>query len=60
MVLCCLVKVGGVSDFGEVKVLWEELNCVCVYGGCSGGDVAVVTAVIVEEGEILPTVDSMC
>ena len=59
-VLFCLAKVGGVGDFGGVKVLWEELDCVCVSGICSGGDVAVVTAVMVEGGANVPTVDSMC
>ena len=24
-IICCLEKVGGIGDFGEVKVLWEEL-----------------------------------
>ena len=59
-VLCCLVKVGRVGDFGEVEVIWEELNRVCVPGGCSGGNLAVVTTVMVEGGANLPTVDSMC
>ena len=59
-VLCCLAKVGGVGDFGEVKVLWEELDCVCVPLGCRGGNVAVVTVVIVEEGSNVTNVDSLC
>ena len=59
-VLCCLAKIGGVGDFGGVKVLWEELDCVCVSGRCSGGDVAVVTILMVEGGSNVPTVNSMC
>ena len=59
-VLCCLAKVGGVGDFGGVKVLWEERDCVCVPSGCSGGNVAVVTAVMVEGGANIPTVGSVC
>ena len=59
-VLCCLAKVGVVGDFGEVKVLWEELDCVCVHIVCSGGNVSVVTEVMVERGANIPTVDSMC
>ena len=58
-VLCWLAKVGGVGDFGEVKVLWEELDCVCVPSGRSGGNVAVVTVVMVEGGDNIPTVNSM-
>ena len=53
-------KVSGVSDFGGVKVIWEELNCVCVPGGCSGCNVVVVTVVMVEGGSNVPTIDSMC
>ena len=59
-VLCCLAKVGAVGDFGEVKVLWEELDCVCVPSGCIGGNVEVVTAVMVEGRANIPTVDNMC
>ena len=59
-VLFYLAKVGGVGDFGEVKLLWEALECVCVSGGCSGGDVAVVTALMFEGGANIPTVDSVC
>ena len=59
-VLCCLAKVGGVGDFGEVKGLWEELDGVCVPGGCSDGNVAVVTSVMVEGGANIPTFNSMC
>ena len=47
-----MAKVGGVGNLGEVEVLWEELNRVCVPGGCSGGNVAVVTTVMVEVGEM--------
>ena len=54
------MNVGGVGDFGEVKVLWGELDCVCVPHGCSGGNVAVVIAEMVEGGSNVPTVDSMC
>ena len=59
-VLCCLTKVCGVGDFGEVKVLWEELNCVCVTFGCSGGNISVVTTVMVEGGANITTVGSVC
>ena len=59
-VLCCFAKLGGVGDFWGFKVLWEELDCVCVPDGYSGGDVAVVTSVMVEVGANVPTVDSMC
>ena len=54
------MKVGGVGDLGEVEVLWEELNRVCVPSGCSGGNVAVVTTVMVEEGDNVSTVNNMC
>ena len=54
------MKVGGVGNLGEVEVLWEELNRVCVPGGCSGGNVAVVTTVMVEGGANVPIGDSMC
>ena len=60
IILCCLAKVGGFSDFGEIKVFWEELDWVCMSSRCSGWDVAVVTAVMVEGGANIPTVDSMC
>ena len=59
-ILCFLAKVGGVGDFGEVKVLWEELDCVCVPSRCSGWDVEVVTMVMVGVGDNITTVDSMC
>ena len=59
-VLCCLAKVDGVGDSGEVKVLWGEIDCVYVPGGLSGGNVEVVTAVMVEGGANVPTVNSMC
>ena len=59
-VLCCLAKVGGVGDFGEVKVLWEELDRVCVPGGFSGGNISVITTVMVEGGANVPDVDIMC
>ena len=54
------MKVGGVGDLGEIKVLWEELDCVCVPGGCNGRNVAVVTTLMVEGGANVPTVNSMC
>ena len=53
------MKVGGVGNLGEVEVILEELNRVCVTGGCSGGNVAVVTAVMVEGGANIPTVNRM-
>ena len=59
-VLCCLAKVGGVGDFQEVKVLHEELDCVCVSSGRSGWDLAVVTLVVIGRRSNVPTVDSMC
>ena len=59
-VFCGLEEVGGVGDFGEVKLLWEELECVCVPSGCSGGNVAVVTVVMFERGTNIPTVNSVC
>ena len=55
-----MAKVGGVGDLGEVEVLWEELNRVCVPSGYSGGNVAVVTTVMVKGGSIVPNVDIMC
>ena len=58
--LCCLEKVGGVDGFGEVKLICEEIESVCVPGGCSGGNEAVVTTVMVEGGANLPTVEIMC
>ena len=59
-ILCCLVKVGGVGEFGEVKVLWGELNFFCVPIRRSDWDVEVVTAVMVVGRTNIPTVDSMC
>ena len=59
-ILFCLKKVGRVGDFGNVKVLWEERDHVCVPGGCSGGNVAVVTAVMVEGGANVPTINNTC
>ena len=59
-VLCCLVKVGRVGDFGEVKVLWEELDRVCVPGGFSGGNISVITTVMVEGEANVPDVNIMC
>ena len=59
-ILCCLAKVGGVGDFLEVKVLWEELDIVCMPSRRSGWDVAVVTAVVIRGGVNVPTVHSMC
>ena len=55
-----MAKVGGVGNLEEVGVLWEELNRVCVYGGCSGGDVAVVTTILIEGGANVPTFNYMC
>ena len=54
------MEVDGVGNLGEVEVLWEELNRVCVSGGCSGGYVAAVTSVMVERGANVPTVICMC
>ena len=54
------MEVGGFGSLGEVEVLWEEIDCVCVPVGCSGGYVAVVTTVMVEGGSNLPTINSMC
>ena len=48
--ICCLAEVGGVGNFGEVEVFQEELKRVCMTGGCSVGDVAVATTVMVEGG----------
>ena len=59
-VLCFLEKVGRVGNLGEVEALWEELNHVCMPGGCSGGNVAVATTVMVEGGANVPTVNSIC
>ena len=59
-VLCCLEEVGGVGNLGEVEVLREELDRVCISGGCSGGDVSVATPVMVEGGDNVPTVNCMC
>ena len=59
-VLFCLAKVGGVGDFWEVKVLWEKINSVCIPSGCTGWYIAVVTAVVIEGGANVPTVNSMC
>ena len=55
-----MAKVGGVGNLREVEVLWEELDRVCVPGGCSGGGVEVVTTVIVEGGDNVPTFNRMC
>ena len=41
-------------------MLQEELDCVCVPVGCSDGDVEVVTAVMVEVGANVTTVNCMC
>ena len=35
-ILCCLARIGGVGDFWEVQVLWEELDNVCVPSGYIG------------------------
>ena len=51
------MEVGGVDNPGEVEVLQEELERVCVPGGCSGGDVAGVTTVMVEGEANVPTVN---
>ena len=55
-ILCSLAKIGGVGDFWEVKRLWEELDSACVPSGCSGRDVAFVTALVVGGGSNVPTV----
>ena len=59
-ILCCLTKIGGVGDFWEVKVLWEEIDSVFVTSGCSGWDVEVLTVVVIGGGENVPTADIMC
>ena len=59
-ILYCLANIGGVGDFWGVKVLWGELDSVCVPSGCSGWDVSVVTAVVIGGGANVPTVNSMC
>ena len=58
-ILCGLAKIGGVSDFWEVKRLWEEIDSVCVPSGRSGWDISVVTALVVGGGSNVPTVDSV-
>ena len=55
-----MAKVGGVGDFGKVKVLWEDLGSVCVPSGSSGWDVAVLIVAVVGEGANVPTVERMC
>ena len=59
-ILCCLAKVGRVGDFWEVKVLWKELDSICMSSGRSGWDVAVLTVVVIGGGANVPTIDSMC
>ena len=58
-ILCGLAKIGGVSDFWEVKRLWEELDSVCVPSGRSGWDRALVKSAVVGGGSNVPTVDSV-
>ena len=41
-------------------MLWEELDCVFVPGGCSGGIVEEVTTVMVEGGAYVPIVNIIC
>ena len=41
------MEVGGVVNLEKVEVLWELLDRVCVPGGCNGGDVSVVTTIMV-------------
>ena len=57
--LCCLAKISGVGDFWGVKVLWEEIDSVCVPSGRSGWDLAVVTLVVIGGGANVPTVNSI-
>ena len=58
-ILCELAKIGGISDFWEVNILWEELNSVCVSNGRSGWEISVVTAVVVGGGSNILTVESV-
>ena len=58
-IICGLAKIGGVGDFWEVKIVWEELDNVCVYSGSSICDVSVVTAVVVGGESNVPTIDSV-
>ena len=58
-ILCGLAKIGGVSDFWEVKIIWEELDSVCVPSGHSVGDIAVIKVVVVGGGSNVPTADSV-
>ena len=55
-----MVEVGGVGKLGKVEVLQEERNHVGVPGGFSGGDVVVVTTVMVDRGANVPAVNCMC
>ena len=55
-----MTGVGGVGNLGEVEVLQEELDRVCVPGGFIGGDIAVVTTVMVEIGANISTINCMC
>ena len=59
-ILCCLAKIGGVSDCWEVRLLCQELDSVCVPSVHSGWDVAVVIALVIGGGYNVPTVDSVC
>ena len=58
-ILCGLAKIGGVSDFWEVKGLWEELENVCVLIGRSQWYIAVVTVVVVGGRSNVPIVVSV-
>ena len=58
-ILCRLAKIGGVSDFWEIKRLWEELDSICVPSGRSGWDISVVTLVVVGRGYNAPIADSV-
>ena len=55
-ILYGLANIGGVGDFWEVKILWKELDSVCVPSECSGWDVELVTAVVVRRRSNVPTV----
>ena len=59
-ILCCLAEIGGVGNCWEVKLLWEELDSVCMPSGRSGWYIAVVTEVVIGGGANVPTVESMC
>ena len=58
-ILCRLAKIGGVSDFWEVQIFWEELDGVCVPSGRSGWDISVVTVAVFGGWSNVPTVDGV-